>query len=318
MMNSKRYISGKEIVHTISSYLSKVEREICFFSAFCKANVLEELVKNKNFETENKKLIVRWKIRDLVQEVSDLECYNIAKKNGWSFYINNDLHAKCYIFDNYCLLGSSNLTYHGLSLHIAGNVEMNYLCEVDKYILQWKEKVIDNSIKVDDILFDSIKKDISTTNHSIIDNLVYSPKTTMLMKERSISFSIDSEQLFWTNDPEKVLSLEITNNEKETEVLHDIYLLNVTNETTLHELKERFLYSKAWLWLSANAYDGAFYGELTERLHREIGLSSSIKRRKVKLLLSNLLDWAKALVPEYIEITVPNYSSFIKILEQKK
>ena len=105
--------------------LRDAREQVIIFTAYIKVigvEWLEKQLTNKNVECI---LVSRWEKNDLAQGSSDLECYEVCKKNNWQFKILNDLHAKLMLVDNKSLfIGSPNLTGKGMSLVPVSNKEM--------------------------------------------------------------------------------------------------------------------------------------------------------------------------------------------------
>ena len=67
------------------SALENSSKSVIILSAYVKkigVNWLKEKIGNKNIKCT---IVTRWNKGDLAQGSSDLECYSLAKANGWSF-----------------------------------------------------------------------------------------------------------------------------------------------------------------------------------------------------------------------------------------
>ena len=71
----------------LGSALENSSKSVIILSAYVKkigVNWLKEKIGNKNIKCT---IVTRWNKGDLAQGSSDLECYSLAKVNGWSFIV---------------------------------------------------------------------------------------------------------------------------------------------------------------------------------------------------------------------------------------
>lgn len=68
--------------------------------------------------------VTRWTPQDIASGVSDIACRPFVLERGGSFRLHARLHAKYYRFDDYVLVGSSNVTAAGLGYSGVGNLEI--------------------------------------------------------------------------------------------------------------------------------------------------------------------------------------------------
>ena len=111
---------------------------------------LEQQLQNKNIKCT---VVTRWNKGDLAQGSSDLDCYELSKKNNWYFKVLEDLHAKVMLVDDEILfLGSPNLTGAGMSLIPVSNKEIGIktkALEKDLHVInQLIEELSKQGIKV--------------------------------------------------------------------------------------------------------------------------------------------------------------------------
>ena len=119
--------------------LKNAKKSVTILSAYITSTGikwLEEQLLNKNIKCT---VVTRWNKRDLAQGSSDLDCYELAKKNSWHFKVLEDLHAKVMLVDDEILfLGSPNLTGAGMSLIPVSNKEIGIktkALEKDLYVI---------------------------------------------------------------------------------------------------------------------------------------------------------------------------------------
>ena len=139
--------------------LERANDEVIILSAFVKSigiEWLEEKLNNKNVKCT---IISRWKKSDLAEGSSDLECYQLSKKNNWKFKVLKDLHAKIMLVDQKELfIGSPNLTGKGMYLIPVPNKEMGVKLEANENDVKIINNLVEESILVDDDIFESLLK----------------------------------------------------------------------------------------------------------------------------------------------------------------
>ena len=107
-------LHGSQIWRHLSKLATSCERRAWIASAYITSKRLEELCSGVSEDVVDKCILVRWQMTDLLTGASDLESYIVARKWGWRFFVNINLHAKMYLFDDDCLVGSANLTHKGM------------------------------------------------------------------------------------------------------------------------------------------------------------------------------------------------------------
>jgi len=303
------FLVGSDIKKQLLINIHKANTNIFIASAFVKAAAFEELCKTMTTKfNQTPVLIVRWDLNDLLLGASDLEIYNIAKQYGWKIYINFKLHAKVYIVDNLCMVGSSNLTNRGL---MGGdkirNIESVLQVENQKNINEWFISLINKSHLLNDDLYKKNFLEVNSKKKKKIkeERETYS-KDFLLSLELKIK--LYTKDLFWSEKP----SFDITN----TDFIHDVELLgiNINDLLSSEVIKKEFLESYAWLWLQRNIQEEKYFGELSQLLHNSLLDDPVPYRKTVKILLRNLLTWANILLPEVIIVDRPNHSQRIRLL----
>lgn len=291
----------------IIKQVSQAQEQLQIISAFCKIPAVELLDSNIHNKLSSKKLMVRFLLSDLVSGVTDIKLYDYCKTHGWKLYVKFDLHAKTYIFDKKrCILGSSNLTSKGLSLSLHGNYELSCFVDINESDIDKIDALFDNALLMDDELYEAMKVEYdyacnnsskNTTSQKWSDNIMQKTKPNANVMF-TYDFPISENPNF--DDPSSFGFLEIA------------------NTLTMEEVKEKFLYCKAYLWLYETV-DGApnktcFFGALSEKLHNVLMNDPKPYRREVKELLGNLLGWIEALKIEEMVIDTPSHSQRIRVI----
>ena len=128
----------------LGNALENSTKSVIILSAYVKAigvKWLKEKIGEKDIKCT---IVARWDKGDLAQGSSDLECYYLAKENGWTFKVLQDLHAKVMLVDDDILfVGSPNLTGRGMSLVPVANQEIGIKVQA----LEEDLKIINQLIK---------------------------------------------------------------------------------------------------------------------------------------------------------------------------
>lgn len=299
------FLTTSEFNLKLTEEISKVTEELHIVSAFCKIDAVKFIDNNIKHVLKSKKLLVRFLPNDIIQGATDFDLYDYCKVNGWQLYIRFDLHAKTYIFDKQrYIIGSGNLTLKGLGLNCLGNYELGGFSQIEGEDLKKIDALFSSAILVTDELYLLMKQDIERfkdegkhINNSINWNKLITDK-----------FSPELNVLFTYDFPtEKVPTTNV-----------EVYeFLELSGNVSMDQLKQKFRWSKAFLWLytivNAKPNKEIYFGELTAILHNALINDPKPYRKEVKDLLANLLGWVDFFNYDLIKIDRPNYSQRIKI-----
>lgn len=292
---------SNEIMDAVVKELHRATDSVQIITAYCKEKTFKYLDSEINTEVQEKKLLVRFRLDDVLKGSTDFEILSYGMEHGWKVYVRFDLHAKTYIVDNKRgLVGSANVTNSGLNIGKAGNMEMAAFVDVEPNDIEKIGNLFNDAILVDaEILanlkqqFDSAEKAESTEGHiwdSSIMNL----------------FNPHVETLFSYELPE---DFELKNGEY-------FQFLDETFYGNKEKLKDTFRWCNAYLWFldTLRNHEGCMYfGELSASLHNAVVSDPKPYRKDVKKMLANLLKLVEELGMEEIIIDKPNYSQRIRL-----
>lgn len=292
---------SNEIMDAVVKELKNASRSVQIITAYCKESSFKYLDSAINESVTDKKLLVRFRMDDIIKESTDFDILEFGMKNGWDVYIRFDLHAKTYIVDNKRgLVGSANVTNSGLSIGKPGNMEMATLVDIEQQDVSKINKLYDDAILLNDELFERLKQQIETINkEKDYESHSWDTSITSL-------FNPHVETLFSYELPDEI-SL------KSGEYLS---FLDETFEGDYNRLKESFRWSNAYLWLIGvlKENEGCMYfGAITEKLHNALVSDPKPYRRDVKQMLANLLNLIEELDMDEMVIDRPNYSQRVRI-----
>lgn len=279
-------------------------RKVDIVSAFCKIDALKFLDKNIPKDIE-KRLLVRFRLSDLIMGVTDIELYEYCKENNWSLYMDTNLHAKIYLIDNKCFIGSANLTDSGLSITKVGNIEGSYMFEIENeedYVTL--ERLFNQSVKLEDFLYTKMKKEYDLSDK---ETFVEKKWTKEIQNKIKSNFSVLLQEDFPLND--------FPNNMDKDEIY-----LGISATDDIKIVKEKFEDSKIMKWLisllESKEEKEIYFGELSERIHSLIFKEPKMYRKEVKDLQIKLYQWLMILDYNYLIIDTPVHSTRIKLLKE--
>ncbi len=301
----------------LGNALEKSQKSVIVLSAYVKlvgVNWLKDKIINKNVECT---IVTRWNNGDLAQGSSDLECYSLAKKNGWMFKVLQDLHAKVMLIDNDILfIGSPNLTGKGMSLVPVSNEELGI-----------KVKPLEEDIKI----INQLVNDAVIINDDIIKKLeewqknlpkIEKPKIPSFPNSIKETFKDKLDKLWVNNFPWCEVGYLLDNlDKKDNNIIHDLELFGLYG--TMHldlekDLKESFLQSKIFNWLIQRLQNEKnkeiYFGRLSSIIHDSLVDDPKPYRKDIKLLQTNLYSYIKFLKPNNILYEKPNISEVIKLI----
>lgn len=297
---------SNEIMDAVVKELHEATASVQIITAYCKEKAFRYLDTEIGTEVQEKKLLVRFRLDDVLKGSTDFGILRYGIEHSWKVYIRFDLHAKTYIVDNKRgIVGSANATNSGLNIGKAGNMEMAAFVDVEPKDINKISNLFNDAILVDTSIlanleqqFDSVEKTENTEGHRW-DNSI--------MK----LFNPHIETLFSYELPE---DFELKPGEY-------FQFLDENFDGNKEKLRETFRWSNVYLWLldTLRSHEGCMYfGELSARLHNVVVADPKPYRKDIKQMLANLLRLIEELEMEEIVIDRPNYSQRIKLNNEFK
>jgi len=272
MNNKVDILLSDEIESVLKSELSICNTEVNIVSAFCKVSTLELL---DSFIKPNvkKRLLVRFLPSDIASGATDKEIYDYCIRNNWYIFIDNNIHAKTYIFDHIkCIIGSANATNKGLGVANKSNKEASTFFTLDEESYAKILSLYKDAIVLDEEIYNEIIK-------AKDDNIIIKIKEFKL-KERKIECLMSED-----------------------------FPTELTDIIELYNLKS---YKWLVAFLRNKESRESYFGEITKNIHEVFVKDPRPFRKDIKQHLVDLLDCIKRLKIKEIEITRPNYSECIK------
>jgi len=104
------------------------------------------------------KVIVRWRLEDLIAGVSDVDIFPYLKAAGCRLFINSNIHLKLYVYaSNVAFNTSGNLTLRGLGYGENGNIEVGNMVSLSSQDWTKIYEIINTSREVDETLYQRFK-----------------------------------------------------------------------------------------------------------------------------------------------------------------
>jgi hypothetical protein len=296
----------------LGNALENSTKSVIILSAYVKTvgvEWLKEKIGEKNIKCT---IVTRWNNGDLAQGSSDLECYSLAKENGWTFKVLQDLHAKVMLVDNNILfIGSPNLTGRGMSLVPVANQEIGIKVQALEEDLKIINQLIDDAALVND----AIIKELEEWKKNLPK--IEKPKIPSFPKLVNDTFKEKFNKLWVNNFPWSNIQYLLENaDKKEDNIIHDLDLfglINIKKEDLEKELNESFLQSKIFNWLikklEAEDNKEIYFGRLSSIIHDGLVDDPKPYRQDVKLLQANFYSYIKHFKPSNLDHSIPKTRS---------
>lgn len=297
---------SNEILNAISEELKKAGESVQIISAFCRSNTIKYLSKYISDEISQKRILVRFRLDDLLCGSTDFDVLDYCRSNGWSVFIRFDLHAKTYIVDNKRgINASSNATSSGLSIGRTGNVELGTLVDIELQDIDKINKLFDDAIEVDEYIIDSLRSQYDKA------------KGEGTKDSKSYKWSKEILDLF-EPDIDTLFSYELPDSDEVSDGDFLGFLDMEVRANNREELKETFRWSNSYLWLLRTLKNNGgfmYFGALSAALYDAVVTDPKPYRKDIKLMLANLLSIIEQLQMDEVSIDRPNYSQRVMLAD---
>ncbi len=294
-------LMSNEILGSIMNELMQAEASVQIITAYCKESTFNKLNGCISDSILDKRLLLRFRMDDILKGSTDFGILNAAKQCGWTVSIRFDLHAKTYIVDNKrCLIGSANLTNSGMSIGNMGNMEMATLVDIEPQDIEKIERLYADAIIVDQDLIDNMSAQINGVSQE---------------RERTTCSWDSSITSLFRPRVNTLFSYELPDCNSIFEGQY-ISFLDTIFDGDLERLKEELRWSNIYLWLISilqDEKDGLYFGKISECLHSALISDPKPYRKDIKQMLANLLSLIEELQMEEIVIDRPNYSQRVRL-----
>lgn len=295
-------LMSKEIKEQIAKEVEDSKESVMIITAFCKKEGIKFIESKVSKEISNKRLMVRFRMEDIVSGATDFSIYKLCEEFGWKMYIRFDLHAKTYIFDNKrCVTGSANLTGKGMVMESGGNYEIASVSEIERQDIGKIESLFQNALLMNEKIYEEMEQELEKVDREKGKDYKWS--------ENIVSKFLPDIKVLFTYD------FPIYRNYKEYKG-KSIEFLDLKESWQEEEVRNAFLISKSYIWLKRLVSDNGremYFGEITEKLHEILVNDPRPYRKEVKELLANLLQWIQDLGLEGILVDRPSHSQRVRV-----
>lgn len=302
-------LDEREVNVEIAQSLQDCENAVITLSAFIKHGALKWFFEQIKSRDINVTVIARWQLGDLIANVSDLSVYEECKKYGWTFKVDQRLHAKLFLIDSsVAFVGSSNLTGAGFALNKKSNFELSTKVEVTDIDVKKVSKYVDSCKVMTDDLYSQMKK--------VVDNAKLSEKKVKLNKwpleiQKLLEQRID---YLWIDE----LLFTSPNSNNYDDIRHDLSLLEIDSFVVDKDLlRVNFTELRVVKWLKGQLLEeeskSLRFGAISSRLHDALLNDPKPYRKNVKDFQVNLFNWLKYLELPDFEFSKYNVSETISL-----
>ena len=155
--------------YKLLSLLETAQNNIVLCAPFIKRNVLKKLLMNVPTSV-SVKVVTRWRPQEVACGVSDLEVYDlIFEMDNVRLYLLDSLHAKLYVADEACLVGSANLTGTALGWSTQPNVELLVPSDINDEDIQFLLTQIQFAREASEVERDRVAGEAQSLNSGIYE-----------------------------------------------------------------------------------------------------------------------------------------------------
>jgi len=297
-------IDGEQLKVVLEESIGRCENKLVFISAYITQTAIDWLERYVSSDVDVH-LVCRLQPSDIINGATQISALMTALEKGWAVSCLHSLHAKIYsIDDKEIYVGSANLTSNGLKIYGTGNLEAcsNVIANEDN--LRFITNIEKSSNKLNQDILQKMEDCVANKVSSI--HLDKWPEGTLPKYE-----GIWVHDFFWFNPKAQTPQ----GNEKFHDLdLIGIELLDPQNKKT----GEKILMSRCIQWLISKLEEQPeaelYFGSLTKLLHDELKDDPSPYRKDVKSLVQNLLSYCQMFLQDEIDISQPNHSQRVKLI----
>lgn len=276
------------------------ERRAIIIAPFIKQEALAKLLSHVRREVEVV-CVTRWRVNEIAGGASDLEVWPLIRNRSGKLLLRNDLHAKVYVFDDRCLVGSANLTNGGFGWGTMTNLEL--LIEVPRHapeVLSLETAIEGQSIDVDDDLFNTFVRAVAGVEAPQLELSGSAPDlpAAWLPSLRSPEFLYDVYSGNAAHLPRAAI-------ETATEDLRTLKIAEGLSRSQFEgAVSMKLIQTPIMAGLDRMLMTPRRFGEITSYLDRQCGYTE----RESSSAWQTLMRWMRHFMPLRYSLSVPNYS----------
>jgi hypothetical protein len=311
---SGELIGGAAAYRWIAEAMGASGERVDLCSAFVRSEALLPLLDRlPTSKSQSRRLLVRWKIGDLLAGASDLKTFHAAVSRGFQVYVRLDFHGKVYCLPPRGLVvGSANATASGFQLSQSrGNEEVCTVLNCSPGSLSVVDSLFRKATLVDEALYERLVNAVDRVfgqsetapewPQDILAIIAPPPPSTLFV-----------DQCMWSGPATQTELAMLAGKSWE----HDLSLLGLAPRPDLSAYRLALRDAPMFRWLvgALQARGGsAYFGELSAALHAALLDDPGPRRHAVKELLQNTLKWIETCSIAEIEVDRPNYSQRVSL-----
>lgn len=131
----------------LKSSFERARQSILVVAPFIRSSTLARLLEDVD-PVVDVSIVTRWRPTDILAGASDLGVFDLCQERKISLHLRNDLHAKLFVIDSDCFIGSANVTDTALGWRQPANLEL---------LIEATQPVFDRDDFVSSLLAGSVK-----------------------------------------------------------------------------------------------------------------------------------------------------------------
>ena len=302
--------------HLRTFILDEPRKPLIILAPFITTDYLSDLLS----EHQEVHIVTSWRKDHLLSGVSNLALYDeVRKRDGWTLYINDRLHAKVYCknFET-VMIGSANLTRTAMSDGVDSNIELlvNESCDVE--MEHEIRNVLRTSLHLNDELFEIYHR----WYHSVEQNASAVDTGSVILPNPDREMFLVS-QLPATASPERLWNLISGKEAPDTSwseqhaVKHDMANYGLRQHLGYKEFLSiliEMMKSQTFFCTFTEEIDseGLRFGAAKQWIHERCIDDPVPYRKELTRTVQNLFAWVVALYPDEFEIIQPRHSQIIR------
>lgn len=153
----------------IKSLLAGAKQRVLLCAPFVKARVLQTILSVVP-EAVPVQVVTRWKAAEVAAGISDLDALLIAdERPNTKLALLDDLHAKLYLADDQCLVGSANLTASALGWSERSNIELLVPAQPSHPDVAYLLERLESAVPATAAIRSEIEATIASLQSSVLD-----------------------------------------------------------------------------------------------------------------------------------------------------
>ncbi len=304
-------IDGARLGEWLKDHIPLSADSIDICSAFVKADALSKLLDLSS--SLSGRLLVRWRLSDIVAGVSDLSAYGLAREAGLNVFLRLDFHGKVYaLYGHAIAVGSANATSAGLALGSNSNAEVATIVQASSENRRIVDALFVGATLITPQLFALLEQAVAKAQliESPDSNLNWPQDVSLLLEPSTWPARLLLSECFMSAPLSNAGAFDCPT----VDLAHDLQLMGFQSAPRTHQVAAALEATSMYRWLLGvldKCGGEIYFGNLSAQLHAALLEDPTPSRRDVKVLVQNLIEWITASGGRKVQIDRPNYSQRI-------